>query len=147
MRKLYIAYGSNLNLTQMAYRCPTAVVYAAGILNNWQLIYRGAQANAHATIKRKRGESVPVLVWEIQPADEIRLDRYEGYPVYYYKKDVMVTIDGRRRKAMVYIMDERRLPGRPSAVYVETIRQGYIDNGMDLSAFERSLEINSIECK
>lgn len=51
-----------------------------------------------------------------------------------------------RKKAMVYIMDDRQLLGRPSASYVETIRQGYIDNNMDISIFEKSLEVNSIEC-
>ena len=146
MGKLYIAYGSNLNLAQMAARCPSARVYAKGVLNNWELVYRGAMTNSHATIIRKKGSTVPVLVWEIQPRDEYRLDIYEGYPHYYFKKDIMVNIDGRKKKAMVYIMNERQLPGRPSAAYAETIRQGYVDNDMDITVFEESLEINSIEC-
>ncbi len=146
MGKLYIAYGSNLNLAQMAARCPSARVYTKGILNNWELVYRGTERNSHATIERKSGSTVPVLLWEIQPSDEYRLDIYEGYPRYYFKKNIMVDIEGRKKKAMVYIMDERQLPGRPSAHYVETIRQGYTDNDMDISIFEKSLEINSIEC-
>lgn len=146
MGKLYIAYGSNLNLAQMAARCPSARVYAKGILNNWALVYRGAEWNSHATIEKKSGSTIPVLVWEIQPIDEYRLDIYEGYPRYYLKKNIMVDIEGRKKKAMVYIMDERRLPGRPSASYVETIRQGYIDNDMDISILEKSLESNYIEC-
>lgn len=146
MGKLYIAYGSNLNLAQMSARCPSARIYAKGILNNWELVYRGAMTNAHATIVRKQGSIVPVLVWKIQSSDEYRLDIYEGYPHYYFKKNLMVNIDGRKKKAMVYIMDERRLPGRPSATYVETIRQGYVDNDMDISIFEKSLEVNFIEC-
>lgn len=146
MGKLYIAYGSNLNLAQMAARCPSARVYAKGVLNNWALVYRGTKRNSHATILRKQGSTVPVLVWEIQPHDEYRLDIYEGYPHYYFKKDIMVNIDGKKKKAMVYIMNERQLPGRPSDMYVETIRQGYIDNDMDMAIFEKSLEVNSIEC-
>lgn len=146
MRKLYIAYGSNLNLAQMAARCPSARVYAKGVLNNWVLVYRGAKTNSHATIERKTGSIVPVLVWEIQPRDEYRLDIYEGYPRYYFKKNIMVDIEGRKKKAMVYIMDEQQLPGRPSVDYIETIRQGYADNDMDISIFEKSLEINSSEC-
>ncbi len=146
MGKLYIAYGSNLNLAQMAARCPSARVYAQGVLNNWKLVYRGAMTNSHATIERKSGSTVPVLLWEIQPSDEYRLDIYEGYPRYYFKKNIMVDIEGRKKKAMVYIMDERQLPGRPSASYVRTILQGYIDNDMDISIFQKSLEVNSIEC-
>ena len=146
MGKLYIAYGSNLNLAQMAARCPSASVYAKGILNNWELIYRGSKTNAHATITRKQGSFVPVLVWEIQPTDEYSLDIYEGYPRYYLKKDIMVTIAGKKKKAMVYIMDEKQLPGRPSSQYIKTILQGYIDNNMDMGILKKSLEINAIEC-
>lgn len=130
----------------MAARCPSASIYAAGLLNNWELVYRGRKANSHATIIRKQGSTVPVLVWEIQPTDEHRLDIYEGYPHYYFKKDIMVTIAGKKKKAMVYIMDEKQLPGRPSTQYVQTILQGYIDNHMDINIFNKSLEINSIEC-
>ena len=84
MGKLYIAYGSNLNLAQMAARCPSASVYAKGVLNNWELVYRGSKTNSHATIIRQHGFTVPVLVWDIQPYDESRLDIYEGYPHYYF---------------------------------------------------------------
>ena len=144
--KYYVAYGSNLNLSQMALRCPTARVYAAGYINNWELLYRGSVTNSHATIGRKKGSQVPVLVWEIQELDEHRLDIYEGYPRYYYKQNIMVDIGHRKKKAMVYIMNPLRRPGYPSPYYIEVIRQGYIDNGFDLDYLERSLEMNAIEC-
>ena len=99
MGKFYIAYGSNLNLAQMATRCPSAKVYAKGVLNNWKLVYRGAEGNSHATIERKHSSTVPVLVWKIHPIDEYRLDIYEGYPRYYFKKNIMVDIGGRKKKA------------------------------------------------
>lgn len=146
MGKLYIAYGSNLNLVQMASRCPSAAIYAKGILNNWELVYRGSKINSHATIIRKPKSTVPVLVWEIQPADECRLDVYEGYPHYYFKKNIMVYINGKKRKAMVYIMNEKQMPGKPSKQYISTIRQGYIDNNMELAILEKSLKFNLIEC-
>lgn len=98
MGKLYIAYGSNLNLAQMAARCPSARIYAKGILNNWELVYRGTKTNSHATIIKKSGSIVPVLVWEIYSRDEYRLDIYEGYPHYYFKKNIIVDISGTKRK-------------------------------------------------
>lgn len=146
MGKLYIAYGSNLNLSQMAFRCPSASVYAKGVLRNWKLLFRCTPGNAHATIKRKKGDSVPVLVWDIQPSDEERLDLYEGYPKYYFKKEIMVEIQGKKKKAMVYIMDESHAPGRPSARYIHTIRQGYRDNSFDMEILTEFLRVNAIEC-
>lgn len=55
MGKLYVAYGSNLNLKQMAYRCPSASIYGTGQLTNWELLYRGSATNSHATIAKKHG--------------------------------------------------------------------------------------------
>lgn len=146
MNKLYVAYGSNLNLKQMAYRCPSASIYGVGQLNNWKLVYRGSMANSHATIIKESGMYVPVLLWNIESEDEKRLDIYEGYPHYYYKQNVMVDLNGVKKKAMVYIMDQRQMPGRPSPTYIKTIRQGYIDNNLDLTVFENSLDRNTIEC-
>lgn len=147
MSKLYVAYGSNLNLQQMGARCPSATICGTGVLNNWELVYRGSKTNSHATIVRKLGSTIPVLLWEIQPIDEYRLDVYEGYPHYYFKKNVMVNIDGKKRKAMVYIMDEHKLPGKPSKTYIETIRKGYKDNNFDMNYLAKTLETNTIECK
>ena len=47
--KLYVAYGSNLNLEQMARRCPTAKVVGIGVLKDYQLTFRRV-----ATKKNKR---------------------------------------------------------------------------------------------
>lgn len=144
--KLYVAYGSNLNLNQMAYRCPSAKIYRTGILNNWELLYRGHKNNSHATISRKRGGKVPVLIWEITSSDEYQLDIYEGFPTYYYKQNIMVTIGNQKKKAMAYIMNKSQKPGRPSKSYIETIYQGYLDNSFDIDYLTKSLENNSIEC-
>ena len=146
MGKLYVAYGSNLNLSQMAYRCPSARIYGAGQLNNWELVYRGSMVNSHATIERRRGSTVPVLLWDISEEDEFHLDIYEGYPKYYFKQNVMVDTGKSKKKAMVYIMDRSRMPGKPSASYIETIRKGYLDNDLDTSICEESLRKNKFEC-
>ena len=48
--RFYIAYGSNLNLGQMARRCPTAEAVKATYLHNYRLMFRG-KGTAVATIE------------------------------------------------------------------------------------------------
>ena len=79
-RKFYIAYGSNLNLEQMADRRPTARVVRATVLDDYQLVFRGV-----ATIVPRPGAKVPVAIWEIDEECEEALDIYEGYPHLYRK--------------------------------------------------------------
>lgn len=124
---LYIAYGSNLNLAQMAGRCPTAEVAGKAVLRGWRLAFRSV-----ATIERRIGYSVPVLVWKLRPEDETALDRYEGWPNLYYKENLKVTLDGKRRTAMVYIMNGNSHPYSPPArSYMRTILSGYESAGFD----------------
>ena len=59
--RLYIAYGSNLNLEQMNHRCSTAEIVGKAMLYNWQLWFRGNSHSAVATIERKHGSKVPVF--------------------------------------------------------------------------------------
>ena len=37
-RRLYIAYGSNINLEQMAYRCPNSKVVGKEMLKGYELL-------------------------------------------------------------------------------------------------------------
>ena len=56
--KLYFAYGSNINLEQMAYRCPDASVVGPVTLEGWELLFR---RGGFATIAPKEGEQVTGL--------------------------------------------------------------------------------------
>jgi len=122
--KYYIAYGSNMNIRQMALRCPTAKAAGAAVLKGWRL-----QFNNHATIVPENGGRTPVVVWEIEDADERSLDRYEGYPIYYYKRDLTVELDGKSIWAMAYIMAEGHEEREPSPYYYMVIEEGYRSAG------------------
>ena len=138
--RFYVAYGSNLNVRQMAYRCPTARLCATGVIKDYELQFKGQPQSAFATIAKKPGSEVPVAVWEIQRADEYFLDRYEGYPSHYFKKDVPVELsDGREIKAMVYIMNLRMDYGMPSTHYYRTVHQGYLDCKLDTNILNKAL--------
>ena len=49
MAKRYVAYGSNLNMAQMRDRCPTAGFVGTGVIQDYELQFKGSLHNAHAT--------------------------------------------------------------------------------------------------
>ena len=74
-KSLYFAYGSNINLDQMRYRCPDATVYGQAVLDNYDLRFRGSGV---ATVEPKEGACVYGLLWELTDKCEASLDRYSG---------------------------------------------------------------------
>jgi len=138
-RKLYIAYGSNLNMEQMSQRCPTAQVVGTSVLKDWRLLFRGGSAGAVATVERFRGGSVPVLVWQLQPQDETALDRYEGWPSLYRKETLRIELNGKPVNAMIYIMNEVRPYGLPNYNYFNIIREGYKSADFDINILRQAV--------
>lgn len=134
MKRLYIAYGSNLSESQMAMRCPTAKVVGTAILKDWRLLFDGP-----ASIEKFEGYEVPVLIWEIEPDDEKSLDRYEGYPSYYRKEMLKVEINGITEQAMVYIMNTKK-ESIPSTYYYKVLENGYERFGFDKNILETALK-------
>ena len=144
MGKLYVAYGSNLNKQQMKGRCPESVFLGTGIIEGYELQFKGSVYGAHATIAPKEGSSVPVGVWTIQKRDEKRLDLYEGHNPkgysYYDKKYLPVQMDdGSTCSGMIYIMNQKHDFGQPSQGYYDTVWRGYEDCGLDTRVLEQAL--------
>lgn len=141
---IYLAYGSNLNQTQMTDRCPTAKLLGASTLKDYQLLFRGGNGGAVATVEPLKGASVPVLLWEITPADEAALDRYEGWPFLYRKEAAKVKFGRKNIEAMVYIMNEGRPLGSPSCYYYSVILDGYKSADFDIGILKQAV-VNSKE--
>ena len=132
--KYYLAYGSNMNTEQMAFRCPTAKVYAHGMLEGYELFFAGRVNCAVASIRKNPNKSIPVLIWTIGKEDEESLDRYEGYPRFYTKVNIPFTVNGKTIQTMAYVMTKRpaSILGTPSRSYFNTIASGYEEFGFDL---------------
>ena len=124
-QRLYIAYGSNLNLEQMAFRCPTAKVVGKSELKDYELLFRGGRRGAVATVEPKAGSTVPILVWEIQKKDEASLDLYEGYPNFYDKQMLEIELDGKIVPAMVYVMTGYETAGFETQFLEDAIEHAY----------------------
>lgn len=141
---IYLAYGSNLNLTQMARRCPGARALGSGTLEGWRLAFRGAGRGYYLTLLPAPGESVPVGVWSVTPEDLARLDEYEGYPEFYYKTTLAVRYRDRstgeecRAQALVYMMRDGYGPGLPTEEYYQGCVEGFRAFGLDAAPLEEA---------
>lgn len=100
MEELYFAYGSNLNLGQMAVRCPQAGVVGKAVLEGYELAFR----RGVLTILPKEGGRVNGLLWRVNAWDELTLDRYEGYPHLYTKELLPVQTDSGPQNVVAYVM-------------------------------------------
>lgn len=148
MKKYYLAYGSNLNVQQMKYRCPDAKPVGTAWIHGYQLLFKGSKTGSYLTIEKAENSAVPIAVWEVSEADERRLDAYEGFPTFYYKTEMKLPMEllknGKTKTltAFVYIMHEDRPLGIPSSHYVRTCVQGYRDFGFDLKHLRLAFDIS-----
>lgn len=153
--KLYAAYGSNLCVSQMKARCPKAVKMGGFELPQTQLIFnRVADVVYHPT------KTAMIGLWRITAACEKTLDAYEGVISKTdgkvlkrgaYRKEtikVILTEGGREveRDALIYVMnrDQRELP---MLSYLNTIKEGFRDFGLDERWINEALKDTAAEAK
>ena len=115
----YFAYGSNMDVQQMAERCSDAVVVGTACLPGHRFLI-----NTHgvATVVPSQGEAVHGVLWAISKADEASLDHYEGVAAGFYRKVITgVRLDnGSAADALIYIARDD-MPGRPRPGYLERV--------------------------
>ena len=154
-KRYYIAYAA----TSMFRRCGCAALTPRSLV---QLLSRdGSYCSKEArpaltsTIEECESGTVPVVIWEVTAADEAALDRYEGFPNFYYKKDIKLQYKGirtgKRRTvtAFAYIMHEERPIGIPTNFYMRTCLEGYdtfyFDKNILIDAYEKCREVCGYE--
>lgn len=131
---IYLAYGSNLNKSQMAHRCPKAQSIGWINLPDYRLVFKGV-----ADIIPAKGMTVPVGLWEITDDCEAALDIYEGYPRL-YRKEYFRTAKG--HTLMAYVMNSHGLSS-PSDYYFKSIEDGYQDFGIDTGPLYEALKFST----
>jgi hypothetical protein len=132
---LYFAYGSNLNLAQMSRRCPAAVPLDKVYLPGVRLVFRGV-----ADVVFEEGARCPGGIWDLTPACEAVLDRYEGCNAHgtgMYRKEY-IDVDG-FGEVLVYVMNSTGVMP-PSGAYYDGIVQGYRDFGLRPAELRRALK-------
>ena len=108
-----------MDLDQMAVRCPGALLVGRALLAEQEF-----RINTHgvATVIPAKGSAVYGVLWQISPADEVSLDRYEGVASGFYRK-AMVRVrlaEGSEVEALIYIAGDHR-PGRARPGYMERV--------------------------
>ena len=131
--KIYIAYGSNMNLKQMKMRCPKAKPIGKGILEDYKLVFKGV-----ADVEKCEGKQVPIVLWEITEECEKSLDIYEGYPRLYRKEYATVKIGNKDVNGMMYVMNYGK-GSAPNKYYFNIIKEGYQDFGIRLLPLIKAL--------
>ena len=137
--RLYLAYGSNLSLTQMRSRCPSAIYVGVAMLEGWRwLIGERGYANivpiAPSSAPDEESRHVVYgLVYTLTTEDEARLDTYEGVPWAYQKDTLTITLcnggsaleeSGQLLDALVYVDKIRTGEGVVRDEYVVRMRRG-----------------------
>ena len=146
--KSYFGYGSNLWKDQMARRCPSSPFTGVGRLRGYRWIIN---SRGYANIAETGAGSDEVwgLIYDLAPADEVRLDVNEGVPYAYEKAMIPVEFwaegqlpGGREATAataataaavvveMLVYIDYRRCSGegnKPRDEYVHRMNQGIRD--------------------
>jgi gamma-glutamylcyclotransferase (GGCT)/AIG2-like uncharacterized protein YtfP len=116
---LYAAYGSNLDPTQMAERCPHSPLRGTGWLTGWRLTFGGeGWDGALPTVVEEPGAQVFVAIFDVTAADESVLDEWESATTELYRKVRLrvATLEG-EQTAWVYVLNDFE-GGLPSALTI-----------------------------
>ncbi len=143
--RVFAGYGVGLNRAEMTKHCPTAKTIGMTELKNFRLTFRGGNACAVATIDKTKGGSVPALLWEITPQDEVALDRWIGVSDLYRKAAVKARWNGAAMDAFVYILIGNKPQNKPSAFYYSMLLEGYKAAGFDTEILKAAVQVNGAD--
>lgn len=133
-KMMYFAYGSNMNVPQMAKRCPGAQIVGKAILPAHHLLFRGVADVSPG------GKHVDGVVWSINIYHLRALDRYEGWPNLYNDRKMDVILEsGYQVSAMFYYMTYGEI-APPTPNYYKTILDGYKYFGIDPTPLRNAAE-------
>ncbi|KAJ2948137.1 hypothetical protein O0L34_g9937 [Tuta absoluta] len=149
----YFAYGSNLLPSRMHINVPSAINCSTARLDGWRLDFQSLPKlqrwnGAVATIVKDESATVFGNLWRISNEESDNLDRQEGVPLNYYKREQVnfvmfrnnVTVSG-----WTYVMVDQPLktppekiplPRRPSRTYLQVILFGAIASYIPVSHIE-----------
>lgn len=127
-RRLYFAYGSNMNPAQFHRRCPGSDIVGLATLRDhrWYITDRGV-----ASVVPDPGNRVHGVLARLTEEDERQLDRHEGVSLGLYRRQfVQVDVaNGQKVTALIYTSCDIGV-GSPRPGYLEGILSGALHHGL-----------------
>ena len=127
IHRAYFAYGSNMDVNQMADRCPSAEIVGVCRLDGHRFLIN---SRGVATLVPDASSYALGILWDLPLEDEQTLDDYEGVPTYYQKHLVTVETDRKAIQALIYQATDKT-PGRSRRGYMDGIVAAARQHGFD----------------
>lgn len=104
----YFAYGSNMSINRMIERGIIFNNLQKASLDGYEFIINKKSKKDNnigfANIKENKNSIVEGILYDIE--DFIKLDKFEGYPIHYNKKEILVNTEYGTENAITYIANE-----------------------------------------
>src|SRR3989338_1234302 len=136
---LYFAYGSNMSTKQVRERGIKPKRSFVAELRRHKLDFnkQGSDGSGKANVERDESNKVLGVVFEITQSDLAELDRYEGAPTHYGRKNVtVISEEGESCRAITYVAVRKAEGLRPKAAYVRKIIEGAVEAGLPWTYIE-----------
>lgn len=119
----YFGYGSNMNHSSIVSRCGAEHFSDLGkaILEDYRFYFYG---RGHANIQPQNNDLVGGVLYEIDQTCLQSLDRAEGYPNVYQRKQLSITQGNQDYLAEVYIVLNDNTTSIPSDAYYQIVLTG-----------------------
>lgn len=145
--RLYFAYGSNLDATQLLTRCGEVWSIGPARLDGYRLAFGGKSATWEgmgvATVLPAPGCSVSGMLFGLTSESLTRLDAFEGYPRAYRRQRVRVAQwTGPQREAWIYLKRPGKFtPNPPGERYLAVVRGAYERLHFDPGPLEEAVRL------
>lgn len=121
MSQFLFCYGSN-NIDQLKERLGHEIKAFPAFISGYRRAFRGYSERWQggvATLIKKEGHTYGLAI-KVNDHDIKKLDKYEGYPTYYTRKNLKVNVDGKIETCVVYLSNSKE-QNDPSKAYLKAI--------------------------
>lgn len=154
MGTLYFGYGSNLDWDDWYDYCERTGHNPFGLVDLgiaflpdhrmvWHYHSKTREGGAADVIAGDIGEVVPGVLFRLEGDAAEAMEKKEGSPNYYCKKNVVVlTADGKQVEAITYVVNEKKIMDsfiHPKTEYTDLIRKGLSIRGLPTKMLDDSL--------